>query len=155
MRRPYPWTLRLGVMTVYLLSALPSCARGPSVVLHATGGSTVRVRVEVVNTPTGRTQGLMYRHELAADAGMLFVFPEDGILHFWMRNTLIPLDMVFIDRDHHVVGVVANARPLSEEPVGPDARARYVLEVNGGFAAAHRISEGATVEFVEVPTGAS
>jgi hypothetical protein len=134
---------------------LTACARGPAVILRTTDGAAVRVHVEVVNTPAGRTQGLMYRSELAADAGMLFVFPRDGVLHFWMKNTLIPLDMLFIDRDRRVVGIVANARPLSEQPVGPDTPARYVLEVNGGFAAAHRVSKGATVEFVDVPDGAS
>jgi len=124
-------------------------------VLHTNDGANVRVHVEIVNTPTARAQGLMYRRELAEDAGMLFIFPDDSVLHFWMKNTLIPLDMLFIDRDRRVVGIVENAHPMSTEPVGPDKPARYVLEVNGGFAARHHIPTGATVDFVDVPEGAS
>ena len=138
-----------------LLLVVAGCTRGPAVVLRATDGANVRVRVEVVNTPTARQQGLMYRREMAADAGMLFVFPGDGVLHFWMKNTIIPLDMVFIDHDRRIVGIVENARPMSTEPVGPDHAARYVLEVNGGFAAQHHIATGGTVEFADVPEGAS
>ena len=154
MRRPYGWisgvTALLGTMLL-----LAACNRGPTVVLRGTDGATVRVRVELATTPIAQQQGLMYRRELASDAGMLFIFPTDGVLHFWMKNTLIPLDMLFIDRDRRIVGIVENARPMSTEPVGPDQAARYVLEVNGGFAMQHHIATGGTVEFVNVPEGAT
>jgi uncharacterized protein len=114
----------------------------------------VRVQVEVVNTPTGRAQGLMYRRELAADAGMLFIFPDERVQHFWMKNTIIPLDMLFIAGNRQVVGIVADARPMSTDPLGPNVPVRYVLEVNGGFASRHHIMVGATVEFVAVPLAA-
>jgi hypothetical protein len=130
---------------------LAGCERRPAVVLHAPGGNDVRVHVEVVSTPEQRARGLMYRKELAADAGMLFLFPEEEVLRFWMKNTLIPLDMIFIDASRRVVGVVANAKPLSTRGVGVEAPSKYVLEVNGGFAAKHGIAAGATIEFVGVP----
>ncbi|MBI1817568.1 MAG: DUF192 domain-containing protein [Deltaproteobacteria bacterium] len=133
--------------------ALGACTRGPTVVILAADNATVRV--EVVSTPSARAQGLMYRRELTADAGMLFIFPADGVQHFWMKNTLMPLDMLFIDRERRIVGIVENARPMSTEPVGPDTPARYVLEVNGGFAAQHHVSTGAMVEFIDIPEGAS
>ncbi|HVN86314.1 MAG TPA: DUF192 domain-containing protein [Candidatus Binatia bacterium] len=139
---------------LFVLLVLAGCDRGPSVVLHASDGPNVRIRVELATTPAAQAQGLMYRHELASDAGMLFIFPTDSVLHFWMKNTLIPLDMLFIDRDRRIVGIVEHAHPMSTEPVGPDQPARYVLEVNGGFAAQHRIAVGSTVEFVAVPEGA-
>jgi len=137
-----------------LALVLAGCTRESTVVLHGSAGQ-VRVQVEVVSTPVARAQGLMYRRQLAPDAGMLFVFPADGVQHFWMKNTLIPLDMLFIDRDHRVVGIVANAVPLSTQPVGPDKPCRYVLEVNGGFAAQHGVAEGSAVELIDVPAGAS
>jgi uncharacterized membrane protein (UPF0127 family) len=146
--------LAVPLFAAVLLLLGGGCERRAEVVLHGAGGP-VRVRVEVVDTPVGRQQGLMYRRELAADAGMLFVFPTDGVQHFWMKNTLIPLDMLFIDRDRRVVGIVANAVPMSTQPVGPDKPCRYVLEVNGGFSARHGVTEGATVELIEVPAGAT
>lgn len=142
-------------LSIVLAFGLNACRRGPAVVLHDTDGGSVRVRVELATTPTARSQGLMYRKELADDVGMLFLFPVDGILHFWMKNTEIPLDMLFIDHNRRIVGIVESAHPMSQEPVGPDVPARYVLEVNGGFAAKHRIAVGATVEFVEVSEAAT
>jgi len=146
--------LAVALWAAVLLLLVGGCKHEAEVVLHGTGGP-VRVRVEVVNTPVGRQQGLMYRRELPPDTGMLFVFPADGVQHFWMRNTLIPLDMVFIDRDRRVVGIVANAVPMSTQPVGPDKPCLYVLEVNGGFTARHGVTEGATVELIDVPAGAT
>ncbi|MBI4518391.1 MAG: DUF192 domain-containing protein [Deltaproteobacteria bacterium] len=152
--RPHPKITALALLAA-VIGLLCGCAARPAVILHPAGGAAVRVRVEVVNTPLARAQGLMYRRELAADAGMLFVFPHAGVQHFWMKNTLIALDMLFIDDSRRVVGIVANARPLSTRSVGPEVPCRYVLEVNGGFAAQHHIEVGATIEFVDVPAGAS
>jgi uncharacterized membrane protein (UPF0127 family) len=134
-----------------LLIVLSGCRRGPAVELHGEAGERVRVRVEVANTPDKRAQGLMYRNEIAADAGMLFLFPEEREHRFWMKNTLIPLDMLFIDGNRKIVGIVADARPLSTMPVGVEHPSRYVLEVNGGFASAHGVEVGWTVEFADVP----
>ena len=157
MRRHRDAAVRSGAALagIALALVLIGCARGSAVVLHTVDGAAVRVRVEVMNTAPGRAQGMMYRRDLAADGGMLFVFPRDAAQRFWMKNTLIPLDMLFIDRDRRVIGIVANAKPLSEQPVGPDQPVRYVLEVNGGFATQQRITAGATVEFIGVPDTAS
>ncbi len=142
-----------GLALLVAALAFAACKRGPTVVVHA--ADSVMVHVEVVSTPSARAQGLMYRRELSPDAGMLFIFPHDGVQHFWMKNTLISLDMLFIDHERRIVGIVENARPMSTEPMGPDQPSRYVLEVNGGFAAQHHISMGAMVEFIDVPEGAS
>ena len=78
---------------------------------------------------------------------MLFVFDEDRNHSFWMKNTLIPLDMLFIARDGTVVGIHANATPLSTADIAVGKPSRYVLEVPGGWAARHGIAAGAQVEF--------
>ncbi len=121
---------------------------GPRVMIVAPDKSVrATVSVEIANTPQQRELGLMYRKQMDENAGMLFVFPSAQPLKFWMKNTFIPLDMLFADNSGAIVGIVANAVPLSEANVGPDTPSRYVLEVNGGFAARHGIKTGDRLEF--------
>jgi len=117
-----------------------------TVVLEA-GGKTVRVEVEVARTPEQRAKGLMFRKELASYRGMLFLFDREEMQSFWMKNTYIPLDMVFIDRKLKVVGVVENAEPLTTSSRRVQGPSIYVLEVRGGFARAHGIGPGTRVTF--------
>ena len=132
--------------------ALAGCRdRGPVAVIRGPGGA-VEVSLEVAATPAERERGLMYRTSLAEGRGMLFVFEEDGYQSFWMKNTLIPLDLLFIARDGTVVGIHANATPLSTADIAVGKASRYVLEVPGGWAARHGISAGARVEFRGVNT---
>ncbi len=115
-------------------------------VIKASDGRELGVfSVEVAATNDERAKGLMFRRELSQKNGMLFVFPEERRLSFWMKNTLIPLDMIFISRDWKVVGIVENAVPLSEESRGIDAESQYVLEFIGGTAARLGIVPGASV----------
>ena len=100
-------------------------------------GKTVSYNVEVANTPREISQGLMFRTALAPDAGMLFVFDRDEDRYFWMENTLIPLDMIYISGDGRVVGVRENAVPRSREPITPPGPSKYVLEVNGDQCRQH------------------
>jgi len=106
------------------------------------------VNVELARTPGQREFGLMYRAHLDEDAGMLFIFPTVDQLKFWMKHTEIPLDMIFADPAGMIVGIVANATPYSEKPVGPDTPALYVLEVNGGFCLRHGVRAGDKLNFV-------
>jgi len=132
--------------------ALAGCRdRGPVAVIRGPGGA-VEVSLEVAATPAERERGLMYRRSLAEGRGMLFVFDADGNQSFWMKNTLIPLDLLFIARDGTVVGIHANATPLSTANIAVGKPSRYVLEVPGGWAARHGISAGARVEFRGVNT---
>lgn len=132
-----------------LAAAMRGCARDSSVVLSAHDGTKrAAVSVELALTPATRELGLMYRNHIDEDAGMLFVFAAPSRLTFWMKNTEIPLDMIFADPSGIVVGIVANAEPYSERPVGPDAPALYVLEVNGGFCARHGVRAGDRMSFV-------
>jgi uncharacterized membrane protein (UPF0127 family) len=115
------------------------------VIIH-TKDKAVRVRVELALTADKHERGLMYRQSLAADAGMLFVFPESEIHSFWMKNTPLPLDMIFIDDDREIVGIVEKAVPFSTTNRSVAGASRYVLEVNGGFAAEHGVKAGQTVD---------
>lgn len=105
------------------------------------------VKVEIADTTAARELGLMYRNHLAEDAGMIFVFPAPDRLSFWMKNTEIPLDMIFADASGKIVGIVENAVPYSEKPLGVDTASLYVLEVNGGFALRHNVTPGDTLKF--------
>ena len=110
-----------------------------------TGGGTHDFKVEVAADDGSRERGLMNRRYMAADHGMLFEFPENAPVSFWMKNTYIPLDMIFISPKGVVTNVVAKAEPLSERviPSGPPCVA--VLEVNGGVAAAIGLKIGDSV----------
>jgi len=117
-------------------------AARPRVTLESPSGRSTAVDVEVARTPAEQERGLMFRERLAPGTGMLFVFPASQDHVFWMRNTLIPLDMIFIDERGVVVGVVERAEPLSERGRSAGAPSRYVLEVPGGFAAEHGVRAG-------------
>ncbi len=121
----------------------------PEVHVSTAQGNLV-FQVEIAKTPQARAQGLMGRANLPPSQGMLFLFPKTEIQHFWMRNTLIPLDMVFIDEAFKVVGVVEKAEPLTEVARSVEKPSRYILEVNGGFAARYGIGVGTTVRFENV-----
>jgi hypothetical protein len=92
-------------------------------------------KVEVADTFATRERGLMYRRRLAADRGMLFDFKTVQPVSFWMKNTLIPLDMVFIGADGRIVSIARNATPLSETPIASSGPVLDVLELRGGRAA--------------------
>lgn len=92
--------------------------------------------VEIARSQQERSQGLMNKDYLAESRGMLFIFDKEDIYSFWMKNVLIPLDIVWINQDKEVVYVYKNAQPCTEEceSIKPDKKARYVLEVNAGQA---------------------
>ena len=117
-----------------------------TVVLNAQG-RTIRVDAEVVRSDEDRARGLMYRKSLADRQGMLFIFPTEEKQTFWMKNTYIPLDMVFIDEAMKVVGVVHNAEPMTETRRAVETPSRYVLELKGGFCKREGIGQGAEVKF--------
>ena len=116
-------------------------------VIFITSGGEVPVLVEIADSPAEQRRGLMFRKELAADHGMLFTFAIEEEHPFWMKNTYIPLDMIFVDAARKVVGVVANAEPLNETALTVGKPSKYVVEVNAGFAAKNGIGEGASASF--------
>jgi uncharacterized membrane protein (UPF0127 family) len=122
----------------------------PKVYLSTPQGDTA-VSVEVVSTAAKIERGLMYREHLPPDEGMLFLMNEERTWSFWMRNTLIPLDMLFIAKDMTIAGIVENAEPRTETLREVDKSSLYVLEVNGGYCAAHKVAAGGKVRFEGVP----
>lgn len=105
------------------------------------------MRVEIADDSASRELGLMYRKHLNEDAGMIFVFKEPQHLSFWMKNTELPLDMIFAAPDGRIVGIVADAHPFSERNLAVEGDSEYVLEVNGGFCKRHAIKPGDMMKF--------
>ena len=127
-----------------LLLIITACQPTPRVEI----GGTV-VRVEIADDPGERQQGLMHREHLDPDAGMLFLFENERKQSFWMKNTLIPLDIIFINNNYEIINI-AKAVPCKEDPCDhypSSAPAKYVLEVNAGFAEEKGIMPGDKVEF--------
>ena len=139
----------LGLVAALILGVASASAE--PVVIHA-GGSAYKFEVEVVTTPETRAQGLMYREALAANAGMLFIYPGEQAVSFWMKNTLIPLDMLFLKADGSIAHIAHNAVPHDETPIDSGAAVKAVLEVKGGTAQALGIKEGDRVEYPDRPS---
>lgn len=117
-----------------------------TVIVRPIAGEAMKVEVEIAQTDEERAIGLMNRKSMAEMHGMLFVWPEARHNVFWMKDTLIPLDMMFI-KDGKVVAIAPMAKPMDETPVDPGLDSDRVLEMNGGWASAHGVTLGA--ELVE------
>ncbi|QYK43348.1 MAG: DUF192 domain-containing protein [Paracoccaceae bacterium] len=135
---------------VVLAAVVAAALAGPAVAacdpaqleLRTPAGNLVRFGVELAMTPAEQARGLMFRESLARSAGMLFVYPRPQRASFWMRNTLIPLDMIFAGPDGVVRHVHANAVPRDETPIHGGEGVKAVLEINGGLAARLGITPG-------------
>ena len=104
-------------------------------------------RVELARTDKEQAQGLMFRTQMGADEGMLFPYDPPRVLSFWMKNTVIPLDIIFIGPDRRVINVAANTTPYSEASVPSAAPAIAVLELNAGRAAQLGIVPGTRIDW--------
>jgi len=113
----------------------------------------VKIHAELAYTDATRAEGLMYRKSLPTDAGMLFLFPMLDQHNFWMKNTLIPLDMIWLNERKEIVYVVT-ATPCKSDPCPsyvPMQKGQYVLEVNSGFFSKHHLKIGDKIEFTIPP----
>jgi uncharacterized membrane protein (UPF0127 family) len=137
-----------GLMTALFIGL--TTANAEPLVIH-TGGSAYKFEVEVVTTPETRAQGLMFRKAMPPNAGMLFIYPGEQPVSFWMKNTLIPLDMLFVKADGSIAHIAHNAVPMDETPIDSGAAVKAVLEINGGTANALGIQEGDKVEYQAQP----
>ncbi|MBZ0223570.1 MAG: DUF192 domain-containing protein [Dokdonella sp.] len=132
--------VRTGLLFAAITFVSACGAKGPGVEL---GGQ--HFSVEIADTDAAREHGLMDRTQMPADHGMLFIFDDDAPRSFWMKNTRIPLDMLFFDAERRLVSVQHNVPPCTADPCPPyssGAPARYVLELNGGKARALGVSPG-------------
>ena len=107
---------------------------------------SARFRVDVADDAEERARGLMFVESMPAASGMLFVYPQERPAAFWMKNTLIPLDMIFADAEGRVVSVHSNAVPHDETAIPSGAPVQFVLEINGGLAAQLGIAPGSEMQ---------
>jgi len=106
--------------------------------------SIQHLAVEIAETAREMEYGLMFRQTMPPDHGMIFLFPYPQHIQMWMKNTILPLDMVFFDENQKIVAIAANAKPQDETIISPDAEAKYVLEINAGLAAKWGLQNGDT-----------
>lgn len=106
-----------------------------------------KIDVEVAVTPQERMQGLMYRSKMDENKGMLFIFEREELQSFWMKNTKISLDIIFIDSNGIINTIHRNTEPYSEESLRSKQPSRFVVEVNGGFCEKNHIKEGDLIEY--------
>lgn len=118
-------------------------------------GGKARFGVEIAKTEAEQARGLMHRQSMPASAGMLFVFPEPKHAAFWMKNTLIPLDMLFIDASGRVMYIHPNARPNDETVIDGGEGIQYVLEINGGLSKRLAIPAGAEIRHPSIRQSAA
>ncbi len=123
--------------------------QGELMFIHRTTSDTLAViDIEVAADNQKRARGLMYRKSLPKMGGMLFIHDVEQIQSFWMKNTYIPLDMIFVNSDKVIVTIHPNTTPMKEWSYASMKPALYVVEVNAGFCARHGISEGDNIDFV-------
>ncbi|GAB4112027.1 MAG: hypothetical protein OHK0057_34080 [Thermoflexibacter sp.] len=106
-----------------------------------------KIDIEIADSDGERQQGLMYRTQLEDSQGMLFIFPETEMQSFWMKNTLISLDILFVNENMEIVTIQKYAQPKSEQSLRSTKPAKYVVEVNAGFCDRYQVNEGDLVKF--------
>jgi len=140
----------ISVIVFAVLAFLQACVMPPAHESPQVCFARDCFEVEIAGTDVERARGLQQRRSLGKDKGMLFIFPEPGRYGFWMKNTLIPLDMIWLDRAGKVVTVAAGVSPCAADPCpshNPKEEALYVLELNGGIAEKSGILVGDQAEF--------
>ncbi len=123
----------------------------PQLVITSSAGSLLRLYVEIADTPEKQETGLMHRTAMAVDQGMLFVFPGETTIPFWMRDTLLPLSIAFIAGDGTIVDI-QDMQPLDETLHNPARPYVYALEVNQGYFRQHQVAVGNQVGLPPLPT---
>jgi hypothetical protein len=114
------------------------------------GAVKTKIDIEIANSDFDRQLGLMFRRHMDSKDGMLFIFPSEEMQAFWMRNTFIPLDMVFVNAEKKIVTIHRNTQTLSDQSYPSSAPAMYVIEVTGGFCSNHNIIEGDRINFIQL-----
>lgn len=108
----------------------------------------VKIDTEIADDDTRRERGLMYRRQMEMDHGMLFIFEDEDFRSFWMKNTYLPLDILYLNAQKKIVRIHENVATMNERPIPSDFPAKYVVEVNAGFCALHNIQVGDGMTFL-------
>jgi uncharacterized membrane protein (UPF0127 family) len=111
------------------------------------GTPKTKIEIQIANTEFDRELGLMYRKSMEENQGMLFIFPAESVQSFWMRNTYIPLDMIFVNSNKRIITIHKDTKTLSDQTYRSTAPAKYVIEVNAGFADKYNIKDGDEVKW--------
>ncbi len=114
---------------------------------HADGSKISKINVALADDADERNQGLMDVNKLDSDAGMLFIFPDEAQRNFYMANTPLPLDIIFVSADSTIVRIHHSTPPFSNKQLPSDQPAKFVVETNGGYAISHDIQEGMKIRF--------
>lgn len=115
--------------------------------LYKNGNLLKIIDIEIADTFEKRSLGLMYRTSMKENQGMLFIFPEEEMRSFYMKNTIIPLDIIYLNKDKEIINVIKNARPFDETSLPSEKPAQYVLEISGGLSDKWGIEAGDTIDF--------
>lgn len=115
--------------------------------LNTAGEEISTVKVALADEPEERNQGLMDVNEMAPDAGMLFIFPDEAPRSFYMANTPLPLDIIFVNADSTIVRIHHNTTPFNSEQLPSEKPAMFVVETNGGYCVSNDIQEGMRIRF--------
>ena len=110
-------------------------------------GDKIKIQCEIASTPEQIQKGLMGRNELAERCGMLFIFSKEDNHEFWMKDTLIPLDIIFIREDKYITEIIENTTPESIKMISIESPSKFVIEVNAGFCCNNGIRRSDTIEF--------
>ena len=145
MARRIPRRPVLGLLAGLVMGSAPALALDPGELLIETPAGQHRFTVELAATPSERSRGLMFRRAMQPDHGMLFDFRAPQPVAFWMKNTPLPLDMLFIDEAGVIVQIAADTVPYSETPIPSEQPIRAVLELKAGTAKRLGITAGAKV----------
>lgn|GEM_PF-3565840 len=144
------WTRNIPSEQSGVLSIVPSVTQEHLFTTVKFAPSDALFELEVADSPEERTKGLMFRESMEERHGMIFLFDDEKLRYFWMKNTLIALDMIFIDKHWRIIKVQANVPPCSETETptcrvyGSDAPAKYVIELNAGTAKKYGIRDGSS-----------
>lgn len=144
----YPGKLSIISLLIFIiLTSAISDERLCSITIRNVSGNTIKIDVEIADTYSTQSRGLMFRKELAKDRGMLFVFPYEKYLNFWMKNTYIPLSIAYIDQNGVILELLS-MKPLDTTITYPSAKpAMYALEVNRNWFKNNGIAKGCRISF--------
>lgn len=116
--------------------------------VNPAGEAITKIDIEIADDDYQTQKGLMYRRSMKSNQGMLFIFPDEEERSFWMKNTYLPLDILYVNANKEIVSITENASPQSTESIWSKLPAKYVVEVNAGFVAQYRIKEGDQIQFL-------
>jgi len=150
----------------FALSTLQSCRKEPKQVvsppkiefkhegnlqiIDSIGTIKKEIKIEIAYNDFEQQTGLMYRKQMDTDKGMLFIFEEIKVRSFYMKNTYIPLDIIYIDTDNFIINIAKNAEPLNETSLFSETPAKYVLEINAGLSDVWGLKAGDKINYTKL-----